>query len=410
MTLLVFTEHRFLRTPDGAVWTGSAFAYPFWLRYLETFSSVRVAARVLDASACPGAYRRADGPSVTFHPIPHFVGPLEFLRNCRAVRASCLAALSGAEAILLRVPSTLAGCVTGRLLAGSRPFGVEVVGDPLDVFSSGSIRHPLRPLLRLWAPAMLRRQCRHACVACYVTERALQRRYKVSPHAFESSCSDVELPPEAFVAAPRRFIRASGPAQVITIGALDHLYKGQDLLIRAAASLLRSGFDLHLHFVGDGRLRPLLESMAASIRRHVTFHGSVPSGEPVRRLLDSAGLFALPSRQEGLPRAMVEAMARALPCIGSNVGGIPELLRGDDLFPPNDANLLALRLRSLLSDPDRLSAMSERNWLRAADYREALLRPRRNEYLLELRERTNHHLLAAPLRARHPEPESAFVR
>ena len=55
---------------------------------------------------------------------------------------------------------------------------------------------------------------------------------------------------------------------------------------------------------------------------------------------------------------MVEAMARGLPCIGSAVGGIPELLPADDLVTPGDAPGLARKLQEVLSDPARLARMT----------------------------------------------------
>ena len=66
---------------------------------------------------------------------------------------------------------------------------------------------------------------------------------------------------------------------------------------------------------------------AKALRDRVRFRGQLTTPVDVRAELDRADLFVLPSRQEGLPRAMIEAMARALPCIGSSVGGIPELLQ-----------------------------------------------------------------------------------
>ena len=68
-------------------------------------------------------------------------------------------------------------------------------------------------------------------------------------------------------------------------------------------------------------------------------------GHGVTEQLDAADVFVLPSRQEGLPRAMIEAMARSLPCVGSDVGGISELIP-DWVVPPNDPQALALKFSS----------------------------------------------------------------
>ncbi|MCA1669358.1 MAG: glycosyl transferase family 1, partial [Thermomicrobia bacterium] len=64
--LVVSIEHRFDRTPDGAVWTQTMFARPFWSRYLAVFDAVRVVARLREVAAVPETWQRADGKGVSF--------------------------------------------------------------------------------------------------------------------------------------------------------------------------------------------------------------------------------------------------------------------------------------------------------------------------------------------------------
>jgi glycosyltransferase involved in cell wall biosynthesis len=92
--------------------------------------------------------------------------------------------------------------------------------------------------------------------------------------------------------------------------------------------------------------------------------------------LDQADLFVLPSRQEGLSRATIEAMARALPCICSTVGGTPELLPPEDMVPCNDVDALAHKIRDVATNPERMAHMSARNLEKAKGYREEVLRKR----------------------------------
>lgn len=142
--------------------------------------------------------------------------------------------------------------------------------------------------------------------------------------------------------------------------------------------------------IGDGQFRPQLEAQtrALGVSDRVRFAGELPSGEAVRAELDRADLFVLPSRSEGLPRALIEAMARGLPCIGSTVGGIPELLHQDDLVCPNDATGLFRMIDTCIEEPGRLLRMSERNLLKARDYHEGALRQARVEFYRWLRTET----------------------
>jgi glycosyltransferase involved in cell wall biosynthesis len=96
---------------------------------------------------------------------------------------------------------------------------------------------------------------------------------------------------------------------------------------------------------------------------------------------------------------MIEAMARALPCIGSTVGGIPELLPPEDLVPPGTAVALAAKIQQMLRDPRRMARMSARNLAAAAEYRQEALWGRRVEFYHQLRARTEKWLAGRALAA-----------
>ncbi len=200
--------------------------------------------------------------------------------------------------------------------------------------------------------------------------------------------SDVELPEAAFVASPdERRERPFGPQsgasfRLVSIGSMAQRYKGHDLVISALRDCRSAGLDVELVIVGDGRERAELARHAErlGVQRWVTFRGQLPAGAAVRRELDDAHLFVMASRVEGLPRALVEAMARALPCIGTQVGGIPELLPPEALVPTEDAAALAARIRELAADDGRRREWSRRSWETARTYREAELQPTREAF------------------------------
>lgn len=396
MNVLLTVETRFDRTPDGSVWTCDLSDYDFLTKYRDVFDEVRVLARIRSVLApSPGA-RRADGRDVTFQGIPHYVGPLEFAFRYPRVRAIVHDALRPEQAILLRVPSAIASLLAPRLQRARRPHGLIIVGDPYDVFSPGAVRASLRPLFRWWFAHSLRRQCRGATACRYVTEHTLQRRYPPGPQAFAIHGSDIDLPPEAFAEGPRAFASPLRSPGIATLGSLSQMYKGTDVLIDAVSTMRTRGVDAHLTIVGDGKHRPELELRAKRLgmERCVRFLGQLPPGEPIRKELDAADLFVLPSRTEGLPRAMIEAMARALPCVGSTAGGIPELLHGDDMVAPGDAPGLAERMREVLASAARLSAMSARNLAKAREFRADVLQTRRRAFHEYLRDRTAEWLKA----------------
>lgn len=392
MVVCVSLEYRFKRTPDGAVWTPTTFPYAFWQRYLTVFEAVRIIARVGAVPQADSSWQRVDGPGVTLGAVPDYHGPREFAGKILQVQRATRAAVQWGDAVIMRVSSTLAECIEPKLRSRGYPYAVEVVADPYDVFAPGSVRHPLRPFLRWYAPLKLRRQCSRACAAAYVTRMALQQRYPCPKSAL--GISDVELPDQAFRAAPRSWPEPARPLTLIFIGLLDQFYKAPDVLIDAVAHCVRQGLDLQLIMVGDGQQRARLAEQARQhgLGERVHFRGLLRSGASVWAELDRADVFVLPSRQEGLPRAMVEAMARGLPCIGAQVGGIPELLEPQDLVEPGNTSALATKIVEVAGDPARMERMSARNLREASAYHDAALTEQRTAFYRQVQHTTENWL------------------
>lgn len=123
--------------------------------------------------------------------------------------------------------------------------------------------------------------------------------------------------------------------------------KGFDVLIRAVAET-----GDRLVIVGDGEIRPALESLTRSTNANVAFAGSVDPGELARDYA-AARLVAVPSRREGFGMVAAEALAAGRAVVGTRVGGLPDLVTDGvtgTLVAPDDVAALADALRS--TDPD----------------------------------------------------------
>jgi glycosyltransferase involved in cell wall biosynthesis len=387
MDLTYIMEYRFRQAPDGSVWTDTSYDYEFWGRYLGVFDRVNVVARALQKTP-PDNWKRVDGPSVAVKSLPHYLGPGEYCRKFWSVNQALRKSINRTSAYILRIPSQLCTSVAGYLIEQSHPFGVEVVGDPNEALARGVTSHPLRPIFQWWFSRNQARQCSHAATAAYVS-RNLLRQYPPGPFTKFTECSDVTLDQNAFAPGPRIHNHLS-PATLVTVATLSQLYKGIDVLLDAMAACLHEGLRLRLVIVGDGKYREMLEQrvVALDLAGHVQFTGSLLAGDPVRRQLDGANLFILPSRTEGMPRALLEAMARGLPCIASSVGGIPDVLSQEDLVPAGDAAALAAKIREVMASEARLDRMSQRNLTAASAYRSDHLSRSWKDIQFELKQRT----------------------
>jgi len=139
--------------------------------------------------------------------------------------------------------------------------------------------------------------------------------------------------------------------------------KGHADLLAACASLVPRFPTLELRLVGDGpersRLQRLVEQLGLETR--VRWLGQLGGAEEVEAVLAGWDVFALPSHAEGLPTAVLEAMAVGVPVVAAAVGGVPEIVRDGDsgrLVAPHDVAALANALADLLASPERRAQLS----------------------------------------------------
>jgi colanic acid/amylovoran biosynthesis glycosyltransferase len=154
------------------------------------------------------------------------------------------------------------------------------------------------------------------------------------------------------------------PLRVLTAASLVEK-KGHLHLIDAVGRLKEQGVAVHVELAGDGPLEPSLRNRvgALGLKSDVVFLGSVSHDELVRAM--SAGRWhavVLPSELEGISVSLIEALACRVPAIGTDTGGIPELL-GDGaglVVPPADPKALAEALATLAGDPALRARLAER--------------------------------------------------
>lgn len=185
-------------------------------------------------------------------------------------------------------------------------------------------------------------------------------------------CNGIEFPQASVTAAERADTRrelgcdADRPL-ILGVGRLAN-QKGFAHLLEAMVYVRRVVPAARLAIAGDGELATELRALAErlDLGHSVCFLGA---RSDVPRLLAAADIFCLPSLDEGLPLAILEAMAHRLPVVATRVGGVAEAVldgRTGWLVPPADPVLLASRLVALLDDGPRREAMGLAGWAHAA--------------------------------------------
>ena len=373
-------EATFTRDRDGRVWCRELQGNEHWSLVPGTFDHVCLVARVLDVDEPAPPALALDPARVTVVPLPPYRGLVGLARVTPELLRRQWAASRSVEVALLRLPGPIGSLMGLCLAARGRRFAIELLGDIDGVLGTAGFGAPTR-LIRVPARWLTRYLCRTAGAVSYVTRRALQAKYPSSPRATRCACSDVNLEPTDLAPAPRRFV--PGPeVRVVFSGSLARRYKGGDVLVDAVARLRARGVTLRVRMAGDGFYRAALAEQIASLGLgdRIELLGHVPRPR-LLQLLDEADLFVIPSRTEGLPRALVEAMAKGLPCVGSRVGGIPELLSADVLVPADDAAALADAIARLVADPARMDREAARNLTVAREFTSARLFGERMRFL-----------------------------
>ena len=156
----------------------------------------------------------------------------------------------------------------------------------------------------------------------------------------------------------RTNVPASGTKRVLFIGNLTQQpAKGVDILLKAWKAVQLKKHNIHLDIVGKGDLEAYRTYCVDQQIEGVTFHGRQSN---VNAFFQSACLFVLPSRREGLANALLEAMLHGLPCVATNISGSQDAISSGEnglLVPPGDANRLAEAITFLLENPEQANAM-----------------------------------------------------
>jgi glycosyltransferase involved in cell wall biosynthesis len=220
-----------------------------------------------------------------------------------------------------------------------------------------------------------------ASCAIYVTEEALQKRYPCK-NGKMLGCSDVDIEEcdeQLLQKRTSKILCNSDKIVLGTIAFLDVKWKGQANVIKAIAHLKKQGItNVFYEMVGLGTGDALVKlAKKLNVADKVKILGA-KNHEDIFRWLDSIDIYVQPSYQEGLCRAIVEAMSRAAPVICSDVGGNFELIDKKYLFKAGDDKRIAELIEIMLKENIEQSI---KNFQRARKYEKRSLESKRLNFL-----------------------------
>ena len=377
MDLVFCCEEVFLRYKNNFYPSFASYNMDLWNRYLSIFPHITIVARVKDVDYQPE--NQLDSDKISFICLPPYRGIWGNLKvSIFGLKRFITPYLKDGRCYILRSPGKVASVLSKILKKRDIPYSIEVVGDPWDVMES--IGGKLAFILKRMGRSSLLNIVNGSSNSLYVTRHTLQNKYPSPKDCSVFGVSDVIVSSTFFARKEKQYPKTK-PLKLLAVGSLAQLYKAPDIVVNALSILSQKGIDVKMTWLGDGRYRNQMESLAIEkgVNGIIEFKGNVDRSV-VEAYLDTSDLFIHVSRTEGLPRAVIEAMAKALPIIGTRVGGIPELLSDECLISPNDAKALADKIELFLADSKFYESMSRLNLQEALSYEDSRLNKQRNEF------------------------------
>jgi len=376
-------DHIFYRDGDTFYSTGGL-SKEVLERYTEVFGHVSVISR---QRAIEGKkLTAANAENVNFIPIPDF----KSIKKCyRIIGAKSIIEkeVSGSDLVIARLPSSIGNIAVKYAKKHEIPYLIEIVACPWDALWNHSITGKIVAPLSFFK---LKKTAKNAPFVLYVTNEFLQKRYPTDGKSV--NCSNVALVEfdDRVLEQRLKIIESMGKKVVLgTAAAVDVRHKGQQYIIKALGKLKREGIEnFEYQLVGDGD-RAYLESIAEKndLSDRVRFLGTMPHSK-VFEWLDTIDLYVQPSRQEGLPRALIEAMSRGVPSFGARTAGIPELIDDKHIFSNTKSNIKEICDILASFDKESMKEQAVRNYNQAKQYDKDIIEGRRKSFFIEFKNST----------------------
>lgn len=387
MAKLLMSCDDYVYRHKGNYYAASQEKYDFYQRYLRVFEDLRLVTRCIDESELKKSRVELSDKRIEYVPVPFFSGPKQYAKQYFKIGKLLRNITEGCDAAILRLPSTTGQRVCGKVMKSGIPYATEIVYDAKDGYENGN--NPVHKLLWYIIHHQMQAACATARGVSCVTEHYLQQHYfSTSPDAFSSHYSSLALPKE-FYSNPRKYPQK----EVLTIAHVSNQVqfngrKGFNEIIKAIKILKDRNVYIQVNFIGPDYQNgfALLSDLAKSlgVEDRVHFLGWA-SREQLSNYLDSSDIYVMPTTAEGLPRVIIEAMAKGLPCITTPVSGNPELVSEHFLVDYGDVETLADRIEELIKDKAIYEAASTENFTRSLQYEASILENRRDEFYSKLK-------------------------
>lgn len=391
MSKLLLSCDDTIYVSNGRFYATNQEGYDFFQRYLRVFEQLRIVCRCKEETPIKAPRVPLDDKRIEVVRITDFHRPKQYAQKYFKVGREIKDAIKECDRAVFRLPSTIAFRVWKTFKKTHLPYACEIVYDAKDGIAAST--NMVNKLLWVKIHRDMQEACNGAVGVSCVTEHYLQQRYFTKlKDGFSSHYSSLSLAKDFYTGAReyptgKTFTIAHVAKQVAFNGR-----KGINQIIEALARLKKKDIVVNASFAGkdyNGGIEKLKQyAQSLGVGDQVNFLGFV-SREELSQLLDTSDLYVMPTKAEGLPRVIIEAMAKGLPCISTPVSGNPELLSEHYLVGYYDVATLADRIEELVSKKDVYEKASADNFNNSLQYEASLLQARRDEFYSRLKSYKN---------------------
>lgn len=367
--LLFVHDHKFIKNNDE-VYSPGGLSNEVLSRYTKYFDEIIVLGRIVHKNDISERYSKITNSKITV-----VDGKKTSYQSLKSLIINC-------DGLIIRLPSLLGLNSATIAILFKKKFIVELVGNAWDAYWLHSFKGKLvAGPINLFTKLIVF----YSEYVIFVTKRYLQSTYHTK--AITTNISNVHLEGMDSNVLENRLakiasFKSSQKIIIGSIGSIDMKYKGYQYVIKALKTLNEKGLDnIEYHLVGSGNgyhLKRLIKKL--NLQDKVKIIGPLPH-EEIYSWLDSIDIYIQPSLTEGLPRALIEAMSRACPCIASSAGGNPELINRNYIFKKKSINELTNLIRKLMSK-EMLIEESKRNYDEAKNYDKEHLEKKREVFIM----------------------------
>lgn len=383
MKLVFAHDHTFYKC-DGVYYSSGGLSKEMLERYTKVFEEVVILSRQKEIKKLNDKLTIASTERVKFVSVPNFKTLKTYYKK-RDAQAIIDVEIGKGDALIAR-NSSIADLAINSAKKYKKPFLIEMVSCPWDSYWNHSVKGKLMAPYKYFSTKI---RVKEAPYVMYVTNEFLQNRYPTKGKS--TNCSNVSLTKfnEETIEKRIKRIKSIKEAEKIIIGttaAVNVKYKGQQYIIQALGELKKKGItNFEYHLVGSGDQTYLSEIIKKNdVENQVKFLGSMPHND-VFKWLETIDIYTQPSKQEGLPRGLIEAMSRGLPAFGAKTAGIPELLSSDFIFE-HGRNSTDEICKVLLSfDKETMLEQANKNYQESKKYDQKIIEKRRAKFFNEFK-------------------------